>query len=164
MATHSRPSLNGEVKGALQVLPLKGYSILSSSEHKDEAWKVIHFFESEEFLTEYFANGFALPLSSYMNERVDSTKTGRLGDFALLPYESVYPTPPAINLQGDNYRTVLWNAVMGYVEIDEAIEDLNTRYNEALDDDVASGSTKRLVIADYDPLHPSDGTITYQDK
>jgi len=158
------PSLNGEVKGALQVLPLKGYSILSSSEHKDEAWKVIHFFESEEFLTEYFANGFALPLSSYMNERVDSTKTGRLGDFALLPYESVYPTPPSINLQGDNYRTVLWNAVMGYVEIDEAIEDLNTRYNEALDDDVASGSTKRLIIADYDPLHPSDGTITYQDK
>ena len=33
-----------------------------------------------------------------------------------------------------------------------------------LEADVASGATKRLVISDYDPLHPSDGTITYLDK
>ena len=70
----------------------------------------------------------------------------------------------SINLTGDDYRVVLWNAVMDYVDVDEAIEDLNTRYNEALEADIASGATKRLVISDYDPLHPSDGTITYLDK
>ena len=53
---------------------------------------------------------------------------------------------------------------MGYVDIDEAIEDLNTRYNEALEADIAAGTTKRLVISDYDPLHPSQGTMTYLDN
>ena len=50
------------------------------------------------------------------------------------------------------------------VDVDDAIEDLNTRYNEAYDADIESGSVKRLVIEDYDPLHPSDGTATYLDK
>ena len=92
---------------------------------------------------------------------IDSSKTGRLADFALKPYETVYPKPPAINLSGDDYRTVFWNTVQGYIDIDDAIADLNKRYNEALDADVASGSATRLVIKDYDPLHPDQGTPEY---
>ena len=71
---------------------------------------------------------------------------------------------PAVNLMGDDYRTVLWNAIMGYVDIDEAINDLNTRYNSAYDDDISFGSVKRLVIKDYNPLTPSAGTVTWLDK
>ena len=100
----------------------------------------------------------------YMDEKIDKSKIGRLADFSLLDYESVYPAVPTINLTGDDYRTVMWNAIMGYVDVDDAIEDLNTRYNEAYDADIESGSVKRLVIEDYDPLHPSDGTATYLDK
>lgn len=158
------PSLTGEIKGALQTTPSKGYGIISTSEHKDLAWKVIQYFQSEEFIKGYLENGYNLPISTYMDSVIDKTKIGRLADFELLDYESVYPTPPVINLSGDNYRIVLWNAIMGYVSVDEAIEDLNMRYNEALDADIASGSAKRLVISDYDPLHPSSGTITYLDE
>lgn len=158
------PSLTGEIKGALQTTPSKSYGILSTSKNPDLAWKVIQYFQSEEFLKGYLEGGFCLPISTYMDGVIDKSKTGRLADFSLLEYESVYPTPPSINLTGDDYRTVLWNAVQGFVDIDEAIEDLNKRYNEALDADVASGSTKRLVIADYDPLHPSQGTATYLEQ
>lgn len=158
------PSLDGEIKGALQTTPSKGYAIMSSSEHPDEAWKVIQYFQSEEVLKGYLENGYCLPITSYMDEKIDKSKIGRLADFSLLDYESVYPAVPTINLTGDDYRTVMWNAIMGYVDVDDAIEDLNTRYNEAYDADVESGSVKRLVIEDYDPLHPSDGTATYLDK
>ena len=158
------PSLDGEIKGALQTTPSKGYAIMSSSEHPDEAWKVIQYFQSEEFLKGYLENGYCLPITSYMDEKIDKSKIGRLADFSLLDYESVYPAVPTINLTGDDYRTVMWNAIMGYVDVDDAIEDLNTRYNEAYDADIESGSVKRLVIEDYDPLHPSDGTATYLDK
>lgn len=158
------PSLDGEIKGALQTTPSKGYAIMSSSEHPDEAWKVIQYFQSEEVLRGYLENGYCLPITSYMDEKIDKSKIGRLADFSLLDYESVYPAVPTINLTGDDYRTVMWNAIMGYVDVDDAIEDLNTRYNEAYDADVESGSVKRLVIEDYDPLHPSDGTATYLDK
>ena len=155
------PSLTGEIKGALQTTPSKSWGIVSSSEHKEEAWKVIQFFQSEDFLKGYLENGYCLPISSYMADVIDESKIGRLADFAGLDYESVYPTPPVINLTGDDYRTVLWNAVMGYVDVDDAIEDLNTRYNEALEADIAAGSTTRLVISDYDPLHPNEGTFEY---
>lgn len=158
------PSLTGEIKGALETTPSKAYGIISTSEHKDEAWKVIQFFQSEEFLKGYLENGYCLPISSYMDGVIDKSKIGRLADFSLEDYETVYPEPPVVNLTGDDYRIVLWNAVMGYVDVDEAIADLNTRYNEALEADVASGATERLVIPDYDPLHPNDGTITYLDK
>jgi multiple sugar transport system substrate-binding protein len=158
------PSLDGEIKGALQVNPNKGYIMMSSCQNKDAAWEVIKYFQSEEFLKGYLEGGYSLPITSYMDGVMDKSKTGRMADFSLLPYESVYPTVPTINLSGDNYRTVLWNAIMGYVEIDAAIEDLNTRYNEAYEEDILSGTVKRLVIADYDPLHPSAGTATYLDK
>ena len=158
------PSLDGEIKGALQTSPQKGYAIMSSCEHPDEAWKVIQYFQSEEFLKGYLEGGFCLPITNYMSEKIDKDKTGRLADFSLLEYESVYPQVPTINLIGDDYRTVLWNAIMGFVEIDEAIEDLNTRYNECYEDDIASGSVQRLVIEDFDPLHPSAGTAQYLDE
>ena len=158
------PSLDGEIKGALQTTPSKGYAIMSSSKNPDAAWKVIQFLQSEEVEKGYLENGYCLPISSHMDSVIDKSLIGRLADFSLLDYESVYPAVPTINLTGDNYRTVLWNAIMGYVEIDAAIEDLNTRYNTAYEADIASGSVARLVIADYDPLHPAAGTATYLDK
>lgn len=158
------PSVTGEIKGALQTTPSKSWGIVSSSEKKDQAWKVIQYFQSEEFIKGYLENGYCLPISTYMDGVIDKSKIGRLADFSMLEYESVYPQPPVINLTGDDYRVVFWNAVMDYVDIDDAIEDLNTRYNEALDADVASGATKRLVISDYDPLHPNNGTMTYLEE
>lgn len=158
------PSLTGEIKGALETTPSKGYGLIRTSKNKDAAWKVISYFQSEEFLKGYLEGGYCLPITDYMDGVIDKSKIGRLADFSKLSYEDVYPTVPSVNLQGDDYRTVLWNAVMGYVSADEAIADLNQRYNDALDADVASGSVKRLVIADYDPLHPSAGTATYLTK
>ncbi len=158
------PSLTGEIKGALQTTPSKGYGMIRTSKNKDAAWKVISYFQSEEFLKGYLEGGYCLPITDYMDGVIDKSKIGRLADFSKLSYEDVYPTVPSVNLQGDNYRTVLWNAVMGYVSADEAIADLNQRYNDALEADVKSGSVKRLVISDYDPLHPSKGTATYLTK
>ena len=158
------PSLDGEIKGALQVNPNKGYLMLEGCKNKDAAWEVIKFFQSEEFLVGYMEGGFDLPITSYIDEKIDKSKMGRMADFSLLPYESVYPAVPTINLAGDDYRTQLWNAIMGHMDIDEAINDLNTRYNAAYDEDISYGSVKRLVISDYDPLHPSAGTVTWLDK
>lgn len=158
------PSLDGEIKGALQTNPNKGYLMMSSCKNKDAAWEVIKYFQSEEFLKGYLEGGYTMPITAYMDERIDKSKLGRMADFSLLEYESVYPAVPAVNLMGDDYRTVLWNAIMGYVDIDEAINDLNTRYNSAYDDDISFGSVKRLVIKDYNPLTPSAGTVTWLDK
>ena len=43
----------------------------------------------------------------------------------------------------------------------EILESVKSRYNDALDKAVKMGKTKRLVIKDFDPMHPSKGTIEY---
>ncbi|MBQ8161325.1 MAG: carbohydrate ABC transporter substrate-binding protein [Clostridia bacterium] len=158
------PSLDGEIKGALQTNPNKGYLMMSSCKNRDAAWEVIRYLQSEDVLKGYMEGGYDLPITSYIDSIIDKSKMGRMADFSLLDYESVYPAVPTINLIGDDYRTVLWNAIMGYAEIDDAIADLNTRYNQAYDEDVSLGFVQRLVIADYDPLHPSAGTVTWETK
>ena len=55
----------------------------------------------------------------------------------------------------------MWNVILGNVGADEAIEDLNTRYNDALERGLANGSCTRLVIKDFDKLNPSAGTCEY---
>ncbi|MFA9378694.1 MAG: ABC transporter substrate-binding protein [Lachnotalea sp.] len=156
------PTLTGEVKGALSYTPNCGYALLSSCENKDAAWEVISYFSSEEFLKGYFENGYSIALSDYMTSIVDTSNVGKLADFVLQDYEDVYPTTPSITLEGDDFRAVFWNVVLGFTTADDAIADLNTRYNAALESGLANGSCKRVVVADYDSLHPSAGTVTYE--
>ena len=157
------PTMNGEIKGALNCTPNFGFAMLSSSKNKDEAWKVISYFSSEEFLKGYFEGGYSAPLSSYMAGVVDKSKVGRLADFALQPYEDVYPATPSITLEGDPYNVVFFNVILGNERAEDAIEDLNTRYNKALEKSIENGTAKRLVIKDFDPLNPSSGTNEYLD-
>lgn len=158
------PTLEGQVKGALSIQPQKGYMMLSSSKNKEAAWEVIKYFSSEEFMKGYLEGGYCLPISDYMNGKIDASKTGRLADFELQEYESVYPAVPAVAIQGEDYVATLWNAIMGNVSAEEAIADLNKRYNDALDNDINMGKVKRLVIKDFDAMSPSTGTIEYLDK
>lgn len=155
------PSLDGGTYGAVNSVPQNGHVIMSTCKNPDLAWEVIKFFQSEEFVKGYCERGYAVPVTSYINSIVDTSNMGKLAEFVAEGVDSVYPALPAINLSGDNFRATLWNAVMGYVGIDEAIEDLNTRYNEALDQGVADGTIQRLVIRDFDPMSPSSGTIEY---
>ncbi|WP_320128330.1 extracellular solute-binding protein [uncultured Sphaerochaeta sp.] len=163
-ATAEVPTLTGKVTGALQITPSKGWGIVSNSKVKDAAWKVISFFQGEEFLKGYLESGYCLPITSYMDGLIDKTKIGRLADFSLLDYESVYPQPPVVNISGDDYRTTLWNCVMGFKTIDATIADLNKRYNDALERDIKNGTVKRLIIKDYNPQKPNSGTFEYLTK
>ncbi len=158
------PTLDGEVKGAQTAQPQKGYMLMNGTQNPDEAFEVIKYFCSEEFLVGYVEGGYALPYSEHIASVADMSKGGRIADFELQDYESFYPAPPSVTLEGDNAQTVIWSAIMGERDVQEAIDDLNTRYNAALDADVAAGKIKRLVIADYDPMMPSAGTMEYLDQ
>lgn len=157
------PTLDGSVHGAQSAQPQKGLMMLSDTDVPDAAWKVIQFFASEDFLKGYCEGGFALPFSDYINSVVDHSKGGRIADFGKKSYESVYPSAPSVTLEGEDRKAVLMSAVLGERNVDDAIKDLNTRYNAALENDVKMGKIKRLVIADYDPMNPSGGTLTYLD-
>lgn len=159
------PTLNGKIEGCEYANPNTGWLMSSYTEHPQEAWEVIEYFSSEEVLKGYFENGYSLPISKYMDERIDKSKIGRMADFTGADYEAVLPVAPSVTPEGENYRDALWNACLpDGPSIDETIEKLNSTYNAALDKEVKMGKTKRLVIKDYDPLHPGDGTVEYLDE
>ncbi len=155
------PTMEGTVKGALSCTPNFGWAMLSSAKDKEAAWKVIEYFGSEEFLKGYFEGGYSAPLGSYMAGKIDASKTGRLGDFALQDYEDVYPSVPTVIVDGDDYAITMWNVILGNLDADEAVADLNTRYNDALERGIENGSCQRVTIAGFDKLHPSKGTAVY---
>ena len=158
------PSMDGTVKGAVIAKPQKGLFMFSSSKNQDAAWEVVKYLNSEEFVKGYVEKGYALPLTEYMAGVVDMSKIGRLADFALVPYESMHPAVPSVTVAGDPYAVALWNVVVNGGDVDKVIAQLNTSYNEALDRDVKLGKVRRLVIKDFDPVHPGEGTIEYLDK
>lgn len=159
------PTLDGEIKGAEYCNPNTGWMMSAYTKNPQEAWEVIEFFGSEEVLKGYFEGGYSLPISNYMDEKMDKSKIGRMADFTGADYEAVLPVAPVVTPEGETYRDALWNACLpDGPSIDETIEKLNTSYNEALDKEVKMGKTKRLVIKDYDPLHPNDGTVEYLEQ
>jgi multiple sugar transport system substrate-binding protein len=159
------PTYTGEVKGALAITPNFGWALSGNSKNKELAMKVIEYFGSEDFLKGYLEGGYSLPISDYMASKIDSSQTGRLADFALKDYEDVYPTIPAVTPEGEVWQDALWYACLtDGPDIDSTIEALNKSYNDALDKAVSMGKVKRLVIEDYNPLHPSQGTVTYLTK
>lgn len=158
------PTMTGEVKGALSCTPNFGWAMLTSCKDKEAGWQVIEYFGSEEFLKGYFEGGYSAPLSDYMADKIDASKAGRLADFALTEYEDVYPTVPAVTVEGDDYSIVMWNVVLGNLSADDAIADLNERYNAALESGLANGSCKRLIVENFDKLHPSAGTCVYYEE
>lgn len=159
------PTLEGEIKGAEYCSPNTGWMMSAHTKNPQEAWEVMEFFGSEEVLKGYFEGGYSLPISGYMDEKIDKSKIGRMADFTGADYEAVLPVAPAVTPEGENYRDALWNACLPEgPAIDETIEKLNTAYNEALDKEVKMGKAKRLVIKDYDPLHPNDGTVEYLEQ
>ena len=135
--------------------------MLTSCKDKAAGWKVIEYFGSEEFLKGYFEGGYSAPLGNYMAEKIDASKAGRLADFALQSYEDVYPAVPAVTVEGDDYAITMWNVVLGNLSASDAVADLNTRYNAALESGLANGSCQRLTIENFDKLHPSAGTCVF---
>ena len=162
--TAELPTLDGGVHGVVDSKPQKGLFMFSSSKNKDAAWEVVKYLNSEDFVKGYIEMGYALPLSAYMQETVDMEKIGRLADFAPVYYEGLFPSVPTVTLAGDDFEKTMWNCIVNGTDPDKCVADLNKRYNEALEKDIKLGKTKRVVIKNFDMLHPNDNPITYLDK
>ncbi len=158
------PSLDGSVKGTVDSRPQKGLFMFSSSKNKDAAWQVVKYLNSEAFVKGYIEQGYALPLSTYMQQVVDMGKIGRLADFAPVSYEGLYPSVPAVSVSGEPYAVAIWNTIVSGSDVNKTIADLNKKYNEALDRDLALGKVKRIVIKGFDPLNPNAKEATFLDK
>ena len=158
------PTSNGKVKGALTYSFVRGFCISPQSKNPDQAWKVIEYLMSDEVMIGYVQGGYGMPTFKNIASKAQ-IPAGMKGfkDFLQLSYERIYPPLPSVQVEGKIWQDALWEAcIPGGPNVDDVISKLNTNYNKALDKAVQQGSTKRLIISNYDPLNPGKGAWEYK--
>lgn len=144
------PSLSGNTDG-VQNLWFGGSdkAINASTKHPDEAWKVMEFLHSDEVMGPYYTAGLGtVMIKSAVEGAEPPASIETMPDLAIGANDQNWPIRPAISIEGEDYSTVAVQCIFGLKDIDQAINELNDRYNNAYDKSVADGA-KRIVYPNF---------------
>lgn len=144
------PSLSGNTDG-VQNLWFGGSdkAINASTKHPDEAWKVMEFLHSDEVMGPYYTAGLGtVMIKSAVEGAEPPASIETMPDLAIGANDQNWPIRPAISIEGEDYSTVAVQCIFGLKDIDQAISELNDRYNNAYDKSVADGA-KRIVYPNF---------------
>lgn len=102
--------------------------------HQKAIIEAFKFLNSDALLSKIYANAGIIP---YRQDIIDNTELevdipqwALMSDISGYTSVSLYPDSVVL-LEGDNYDTVFREVIRGNLSFDEAVEDLNTRYNAA---------------------------------
>lgn len=158
------PTMDGEIKGAVGYVVNGGYQMVSTSKHPEETMRVIEFLSSDEFLIGYYEGGFGQPITERLAALVDNSKIGKMAQFGIQEFDSIYPKIPAVTPEGEFYETALWNLIWTKDDLPSALKKLTDSYNTAYDREVGMGKLKRLTVPNFDIMNPGNGELVYLDK
>ena len=144
------PSLSGNTDGVLNVwFGGSDKAINASTKHPDEAWKVMEFLHSDEVMGPYYTAGLGtVMIKSAVEGAEPPASIETMPDLAIGANDQNWPIRPAISIEGEDYSTVAVQCIFGLKDIDQAISELNDRYNNAYDKSVADGA-KRIVYPNF---------------
>ena len=149
------PTVNGEIEGK-QKLWFGGnnWAINANAAHPDEAWEVMEFFHSDEVMGPYYTKGLGTVMIRTAIENVEPPETiAKMPNLAINEDDQNWPPLPLnVSVEGKDYSTVCVECIFGMTDIDEAIEDLNTRYNAAYDKSIENGE-ERIIYPNFDPYN-----------
>lgn len=154
------PSSTGEVLG-YPAFDAGSYLLVSGKSSPEKQQAAMFFYEyllSDEVLVEYYEAGWGVPVYEGISEKatVQPSKPGFAG-FATTENDRIYAPYPPVQIEGDGYGKVMNAVLNGTVTLDAAIEDLNTRYNAAMEKGVQDGDFKLedYIVEGFTCLNPS---------
>ncbi|HWI65326.1 MAG TPA: extracellular solute-binding protein [Symbiobacteriaceae bacterium] len=140
------PTATGEVLGTNSLNLSSPIAISSQSENQKLAWKVVDYFTSKDFITRYQAEGLGLALLPGIKVDESKFKIKELAWFAVKETDMLWPGEPTIKLEGKAYSDVFAAVIYGQTKLDDALADLDKRYNAALEK-----VTDKPVISGWTP-------------
>ncbi|MFC6553702.1 ABC transporter substrate-binding protein [Cohnella cellulosilytica] len=148
------PSIDGTVKGAAGFANSGQWLAISSgSKNKEAAWKFLTYMYSDDVLQTYHERGLGVAAVPAIASKASKPDIKNSDGFMLTEYDALWPLPPAVNIQGLDYGSAFLKYMLeGGGSLDQTIEDLNARYNDALGKAVASGEVKVTPDPGFDPL------------
>lgn len=151
------PTIDGTVKGS-QHLNLAGrwFLLNAKSKNQDKAWKVMEFLYSDDLLAGYHKNGLGLVMVPTVLEKAEKPQTiQQWPGLALTENDKIWPPlPTGVKPEGNDMYFIFNSIILGALDADKGIADLNTRYNEAFDKAVKDGKAKRIQYPDFTPSNP----------
>lgn len=151
------PTIEETVTGS-QHLNLAGrwYFMNANTKHPDQAWKVMEFLYSDELLAGYHENGLGLVMvPSVLEVAENPTTIQNWPELALTEHDKIWPPLPTGVIPEGNDMYFIFNAIiLGSLDVDKGLADLNERYNAAYDKAIADNKVERIQYSDFDPANP----------
>lgn len=148
------PTIDGTIKGASFISGLRWLYINSKTEYKEQAWKVLKYFYTDEVQVPYFEKGYGIVIVPTVVEKAQPSTVKGLSDFAPTKYDAIYPSVPAertLKIEGKPFNDIFAAVILGATTFDKDVEELNKKYNDALQAAIKEGKMKEYKIADFDP-------------
>lgn len=146
------PTLEGGTpKGANYINGGASWLYMSGkSKHKKEAWELLNFLYSDDVLVPYYEQGKGISVVPSVLAKAKEPTLKNFKEFA--PKDDVmWPAYPVHKLEGKPWQNVISETILGLTPLDKAIEDLNKRYNDGLNNEEKAGNVKRIVEPNFDP-------------
>ncbi|ANY70971.1 ABC transporter substrate-binding protein [Paenibacillus sp. BIHB 4019] len=148
------PTVDGTMAGAVGTNGGTSWmEISSSSEKKEQAWKLFEFLQSDETMVPYAEKGLGIPLAPGVSEKVQlSGDIYGLDYFLPTKYDAMWPVAPTgfLTLDGVPYADTFWKYILVGGKWEEVVKDLNDRYNTALEKAISGGEIKDPKDPEFD--------------
>ena len=153
------PTITGEVTGSVPLRAGAWWGITRDSEDPEKAWRVLERFYAHENLVAYFEGGFGLAVNSTVIAAADDPESVQFSPMmAIQNTDQIWPhTPHNLTIQGDTWADMFVEFVFGVRnDLDDIIEELNERYNDALREGIEHGTTETIQFSNFDPANPAN--------
>ncbi|MNN36152.1 Bacterial extracellular solute-binding protein [compost metagenome] len=145
------PTIDGTVKGASGFLGGQWLAINANSEKKDAAWKFLNYMYGDQILQGYQEKGYGISMVSKIIDKAKQPDLEGIEYFLPDKNDGVWPVKPSITVEGTGYQDTFWKYVLQGGDLDQIVDDLNTRYNASLDKAIQSGDVTIQPDPDFDP-------------
>ncbi len=147
------PTIDGTRNGTSEIVSAGTWlGISNNSEHKDAAWEFVKYMYGDDILTAYHEQGFGIAVVPGIIAKANNPDIAGMDGFLPGKYDSMWPVSPNVTPEGPNYADAFFKWILAGGDLNSIVEDLNKRYNEALDKAVQKGDVQVTANPSFDPV------------
>ncbi len=146
------PTLDGQIKGTSEIVSAGTWiGISASSKHKEAAWKFLEYLYRDEAMIAYHEKGFGISVVPSIAAKAKQPDIKGMDGFLVGEHDSMWPVSPSVTPEGANYGDAFFKYMMTGGDLDAIVQDLNARYNDALDKAAEKGEATAAPDPNFDP-------------
>lgn len=146
------PTTDGTIKGATSFVGGQWLALSNTTKNADQAWKFMQFMYADDVLKTYHEKGFGLSMVPAISSAAKKPEIKGIDGFLPSGNDGTWPLQPTVTVEGMKYNDAFFKYMISGGNLDQIIQELNKRYNDALDKAVAKGDVKVAPNASFDPM------------